>query len=365
MQARGPAEMQPSEVARLLGREPRSPDMRPARDFVRGRTALVTGAGGSIGSELCRELATMGCRKLVALDHSDHALIDLHEALGETRTQIVDILCDVRDGQRLAAAFERTRPDVVIHAAALKHVHMGERHPAESVLTNLVGVRNAVEAAAKAGVEHFLLISSDKAAAPGSVMGASKRLAELYLRNVSATSNMRALSVRFGNVLGSKGSVAPLFARQIAAGGPITITHPDMRRYFMTVQEAVQLILLVLAKGEVESATYLLDMGEPVRIMDIARRMIESARTMTPVKVTGLREGEKLDEELYDDFEEIEPAAIDGVSRIRPASDDYAITAQDITELERVVRATSDDIVRHRVFALLDSRLGQGVSDVG
>lgn len=365
MQAPGPAEMHPDEVSQLLGREPRSPDMRPARDFVRGKTVLVTGAGGSIGSELCRELAAMGCRKLIALDHSDHALIDLHEALGKTRTQIVDVLCDVRDPQRLAAAFERHRPDVVIHAAALKHVHMGERHPAESVLTNLVGVRNAVEAAAKAGVEHFLLISSDKAAAPGSVMGASKRLAELYLRHVSATSPMRALSVRFGNVLGSKGSVAPLFARQIAAGGPITVTHPDMRRYFMTVEEAVQLILLVLAKGDAESATYLLDMGEPVRIMDIARRMIETAGTMTAVTITGLREGEKLDEELFDAFEAVEAAAIEGVSRIRPSSDDFAITAADITELERVVRATSDDIVRHRIFALLDSRLGQGVSDVG
>lgn len=365
MHASAPAEMHRDEVAALLGREPRAPDMRPARDFVRGKTVLVTGAGGSIGSELCRELAAMGCRKLIALDHSDHALIDLRDAIGDSRTQLIDVLCDVRDAQRLAAAFERTRPDVVIHAAALKHVHMGERHPSESVLTNLVGVRNAVEAAAKAGVAHFLLISSDKAAAPGSVMGASKRLAELYLRTVGANSPMRALSVRFGNVLGSKGSVAPLFARQIAMGGPITITHPDMRRFFMTVQEAVQLILLVLAKGEAESATYLLDMGEPVRIMDIARRMIESARTMTAVKVTGLREGEKLDEELFDSFEDVEPSAIDGVSRIRPASADYAITAADITELERVVRATGDDIVRHRVFALLDSRLGQGVSDVG
>jgi FlaA1/EpsC-like NDP-sugar epimerase len=281
------------------------------------------------------------------------------------RVPVVDLLCDVRDAQRLAAAFERTRPDVVIHAAALKHVHMGERHPGESVLTNLVGVRNAVEAAAKAGVDHFLLVSSDKAAAPGSVMGASKRLAELYLRSVGATSKMRTLSVRFGNVFGSKGSMAPLFARQIAGGGPVTITHPDMRRYFMTVQEAVQLILLVLARGGEESATYLLDMGEPVKIMDIARRMIAQANAMTAVEVTGLREGEKLDEELYDAFEVVEPAGIEGVQRVRPASEEFAISAQDIADLERVVRTMSDDIVRHRVFALLDGRLEQGVSEVG
>lgn len=357
--------MRPEDIALVLGREARTSDMRPARDFIRGRTVLVTGAGGSIGSELCRSLAAMGCKKLVALENSDHALIDLQEKLGPTRMPLVDVLCDVRDPQRLTAAMTRTRPDVVIHAAALKHVHMGERHPAESVLTNLVGVRNAVEAAQKAGVEHFLLISSDKAAAPGSVMGASKRLAELYLRSVSAASKMRAVSVRFGNVFGSKGSVAPLFARQIANGGPITITHPDMRRYFMTVEEAVQLILLVLARGDEESATYLLDMGEPVRIMDVARRMIELSDTITPIQITGLREGEKLDEELSDSFEDIEASAIEGVQRVRPASDDHLITAQDIAELERAVRSQSDDIVRHRVFALLDDRLGQGVSEVG
>jgi O-antigen biosynthesis protein WbqV len=364
MQARTD-EMRPEDVALILGRETRAPDMRPARDFVRGRTVLVTGAGGSIGSELCCRLVSMGCRKLVALEHSDHALIDLQEKLRPTRTPVTDILCDVRDAQRLAAACERTRPDIVIHAAALKHVHMGERHPAESVLTNLVGVRNAVEAARRAGAEHFLLISSDKAASPGSVMGAAKRLAELYLRSVGAASDMRAVSVRFGNVFGSKGSVAPLFARQIANGGPITITHPDMRRYFMTVEEAVQLILLVLAEGDEESATYLLDMGDPVKIVDVARRMIELADTITPIEFTGLREGEKLDEELYDAFESVEPARIDGVSRVRPASDEFAITAQDIAELERVVRTQSDDIIRHRIFALLDDRLGQGVSAVG
>jgi FlaA1/EpsC-like NDP-sugar epimerase len=361
----GTVNMRVEDVAALLGRGARSPDMRPAREFVRGKTVLVTGAGGSIGSELCREVVAMGSRKLIALEHSDHALIDLQESLGAIRTPLVDVLCDVRDAQRLSAVFERTRPDVVIHAAALKHVHMGERHPGESVLTNLVGVRNAVEAAAKAGVDHFLLISSDKAAAPGSVMGASKRLAELYLRGVGATSKMRTLAVRFGNVFGSKGSVAPLFARQIASGGPITITHPDMRRYFMTVQEAVQLILLVLARGGEESATYLLDMGEPVKIMDIARRMIAQANAMTAVEITGLREGEKLDEELYDDFEEVEPAGIDGVQRIRPTSEDFTISGEDIAEIERVVRTKGDDIVRHRVFALLDGRLEQGVSDVG
>lgn len=361
----GTVNMHPDDVAVLLGREARSPDMRPARDFVRGQTVLVTGAGGSIGSELCREVVSMGCGKLVALEHSDHALIDLQESLGAVRPPVIDVLCDVRDTQRLTAAFERTRPDVVIHAAALKHVHMGERHPGESVLTNLIGVRNALEAASKAGAGHFLLISSDKAAAPGSVMGASKRLAELYLRSVGATSKMRTLSVRFGNVFGSKGSVAPLFARQIANGGPITITHPDMRRYFMTVQEAVQLILLVLARGGDESATYLLDMGEPVKIVDIARRMIAQKKAMTAVAFTGLREGEKLDEELYDSFEEVEPAGIEGVQRIRPTSEEFAITAEDIAEIERVVRTKSDDIVRHRIFALLDRRLEQGVSDVG
>ena len=280
-----------------------------------------------------------------------------------------DLLCDVRDAQRLNACIARARPDIVIHAAALKHVHMGDRHPAESVLTNLVGVRNALEASAQAHVGRFLLISSDKAAQPGSVMGACKRLAELYVHGCGrafAATGTRTMSVRFGNVFGSAGSVAPIFERQIAAGGPVTITHPDMRRYFMTMLEAVQLILLVCATEDEDTATsYLLDMGEEVRILDLARRMIAKAGANVAITTTGVREGEKLNEELFDEFERVEPSSIEGVSRISPVSADMDIDARDIAELERVARTASDEVVRSRVFALLDSRLQQSVSAAG
>lgn len=364
--------MQAKDVEFLLGRAPRRLDMGPAKYALRDAIVLVTGAGGSIGSALCRELVALGCRKIVALDHSDHALIDTVAMLREDypHADVQEILCDVRDAQRLTACIGRARPDVVIHAAALKHVHMGDRHPAESVLTNLAGVRNAVEASAAAKVQRFLLVSSDKAAAPGSVMGACKRLAELYVHTCAHAMAaqkwpMRLMSVRFGNVFGSAGSVAQVFERQIARGGPVTVTHPDMRRYFMTVQEAVQLILLVCSAEPEDTASYLLDMGDEVRIMDLARRMIERAGAMNPIVTTGVREGEKLNEQLFDAFEQVEPSRIDGVSRIIPASADIAVSAQDITDLEATVRTISDEVVRHRVFALLDSRLGERASATG
>lgn len=365
--------MRLGDVEKLLGRAPRELDMGPARRALRGATVLVTGAGGSIGSELCRQLAAMGCKSVIALDHSDHALIDVTTALRHEFpwVDVQDVLCDVRDAQRIEFCIARLRPDVVIHAAALKHVHMGDRHPTESVLTNLVGVRNTVEAAAKAGVGRFLLISSDKAAAPGSVMGACKRLAELYVngcgREFAARGvKMRMMSVRFGNVFGSAGSVVPIFAQQIAEGRPVTVTHKDMRRYFMTMLEAVQLILLVCAKEEdYGAASYLLDMGEEVRILDLAQRMIAQAGANVPIVTTAVREGEKLNEQLHDEFEKVEPSSVEGVSRIRPASHEMEIGAGDIAELERMVRAVSDEVVRARVFALLDSRLEQSVSAVG
>ena len=373
MKGRGSSEMRPEDVETLLGRAPRALDMAPARRALQGAVVLVTGAGGSIGAELCRQLAAIGCKSIVALDHSDHALIGVTEDLRRDFPwiDVQDVLCDVRDAQRIDFCIARARPDVVIHAAALKHVHMGDRHPAESVLTNLVGVRNTVEASAKAGVGRFLLISSDKAAAPGSVMGACKRLAELYVngcgREFAARGvAMRMMSVRFGNVFGSAGSVVPIFEQQIAAGGPVTITHKDMRRYFMTMLEAVQLILLVCAKEEnYGAASYLLDMGDEVRILDLAQRMIAQAGANVAIVTTAVREGEKLNEQLHDEFEQVAPSTVEGVSRISPASPRMEISGRDIAELERSVRAVSDEVVRGRVFALLDGRLGQSVSAAG
>ena len=364
----------PDAMERLLGRAPNRLDMQPARRFFETRTVLVTGAGGSIGSALCRQLLAIGAAKVVALDSSDHGLIDLIDSVRGTSHagRLREVICDVRDAQRLDACIRRARPDVVIHAAALKHVHMGERHPSECVLTNLIGARNALDAAIAAKAERFVLVSSDKAAAAGSVMGACKRLAELYVADRGREAALlgratRPVAVRFGNVFGSKGSVVPVFKRQIDAGGPLTITHQDMRRFFMSLPEAVQLILAVPALMHERDAgsTFLLDMGEPVRILDLAHRMIAESGKSIKIDITGVREGEKLDEQLFDEHELVEPSDIAGVSRLTPAHATAELPAGAIDEIERTLRALGDDVLRHRVFALLDAHLGTGVAAVG
>lgn len=254
----------------------------------------------------------------------------------------------------------RIEPDVVIHSAALKHVHLGERHPVECVLTNLVGVRNAVGAAAKAGASHFVLISSDKAAAPTCVMGATKRLAELYLYGfqLEEPTPMKMKSVRFGNVLGSQGSVLPRFAAQIEAGGPLEVTHPDMERYFMSSDEAVGLILSVTAL-EQEPGAYFMEMGEPVSIVELGRDLIAKSGQDIDIEFTGLRPGEKLSEQLTDDYDQIEPSTLPSVFRITPASADAYMTTADVAHLEAVARTMENAIVRQRVFAHLDERLNR------
>jgi O-antigen biosynthesis protein WbqV len=275
--------------------------------------------------------------------------------------QTTDALCDVRDSVRLDAWMRRIEPDVVIHSAALKHVHLGERHPVECVLTNLVGVRNALESASNAGASHFMLVSSDKAAAPTCVMGATKRLAELYLNGFQAerTSPMQLKSVRFGNVMGSQGSVLPRFTAQIEAGGPLEVTHPEMERFFMTAEEAVGLILSVAAldHADEESGAYFMEMGAPVSILELGKRLIEASGREIDIVFTGLRPGEKLREQLIDDYETAFPSALPGVFRITPRAADAYLTSADVAHLETIARTMSNAVVRQRVFAHLDHRL--------
>ena len=232
-----------------LGRNEVEFDLAALRSFYANKRILITGAAGSIGSALALELAQLGCTHLAMLDQFDHGLIDIVEHVQRIapKLPVTDALCDVRDSGRLDAWMRRIEPDVVFHSAALKHVHLGERHPVECVLTNLVGVRNALNAAVNAGAGHFMLISSDKAAAPSCVMGATKRLAELHLAGfqLERITPTRMKSVRFGNVIGSQGSVLPRFKAQIEAGGPLEVTHPEMERFFMTADEAVDFILNV------------------------------------------------------------------------------------------------------------------------
>lgn len=353
--------------AALLRRNAVLFDLKRLRSFYRGKRVLVTGAAGSIGSALCKTLAELGCTKLAILDHSDHGLLAVSEAIAKRapHLELAESLCDIRDEARLTVWMRRVKPDLVIHAAALKHVHVGEAHPDECVLTNLVGARNAVRAAMDAGAQRFVLISSDKAAAPGCVMGATKRLAELYLRGLEMEHGRQTQlrSVRFGNVLGSQGSVLPRLEAQIASGGPLEITHPDMQRYFMSSDEAVGLILSIAAldpETDANGAAYFMDMGELVSITDLARDLAQRLGREVPIKITGLRPGEKLKEQLFDDYEETAATILPNVFRVTPKAASGYVTSSDIAALESSARTMMEaPIVRQRVFAQLDNRLGR------
>ena len=345
-----------------LGRPEVGFDLAVLKAFYADKRVLITGAAGSVGSALALELARLGCAHLAMLDQFDHGLLNIVENVRRTapKLQVTEVLCDVRDSGRLDAWMRKIEPDVVIHAAALKHVHLGERHPVECVITNLVGARNALTAAVNAGAGHFMLISSDKAAAPSCVMGATKRLAELHLTGfqMERPTATRLKSVRFGNVLGSQGSVLPRFEAQIEAGGPLEVTHPDMERFFMSAQEAVGLILSVTAL-EGETGSYFMEMGEPVSIMNLGCEMIRNSGKPIDVEITGLRPGEKLREQLVDDYETISSTPLRGVFRVTPSADDAYVTSADVAHLEAMARTMENAVVRQRVFAHLDERLGR------
>jgi FlaA1/EpsC-like NDP-sugar epimerase len=286
-------------ISDLLGRRPVQTDVAAVAGQFAGKRILVTGAGGSIGSELCRQLHRFGPAELIMLDRDESALHAIQLALHGRALLDSDetILADIRDPHRVMEVFEQFRPQIVFHAAALKHLPLLERYPAEAVKSNIFGTRNVLEAAAACGVESFVNISTDKAADPISVLGYSKRVAERLTAHMAGQTSGSYLSVRFGNVLGSRGSVLTALSAQVAAGGPVTVTHPEVTRYFMTVDEAVQLVLQAAVIGS-SGEVLVLDMGEPVRIADIARRL--AARSAHPVDIvfTGLRPGEKLVEDL-------------------------------------------------------------------
>jgi FlaA1/EpsC-like NDP-sugar epimerase len=288
------------DIADLLGRHQVDTDVAEIADYLRGQRVLVTGAGGSIGSELCRQIAAFGPAELMMLDRDESALhavsLSIH---GEARLDLPQaVLADIRDGEALRELFLQRRPDVVFHAAALKHVNMLEQYPAEGWKTNVLGTRNVLEAATAVGVSHFINVSTDKAADPVNVLGRTKRMAERLTATYAQQNEGRFLSVRFGNVLGSRGSVLETFAAQIARGGPLTVTHPDVTRFFMTIPEAVQLVIQAGVIGNGGEAL-VLDMGEPVRIADVAAQLIAMDGRPINILFTGLRPGEKLHEELF------------------------------------------------------------------
>jgi FlaA1/EpsC-like NDP-sugar epimerase len=334
----------------LVGRDEREIDLEVAAGEARGRTVLVTGAAGSIGSELCRLLSNMGPRRLVLVDINESGLFDLAEELRATPgLDLREALVSIVDQDPLLALFADERPDIVFHAAAYKHVPMLESHPAQAVLTNVVGTWNTLRCARAAGVKKFILISTDKAASKHSVMGCTKRVCEQLV--LAYQGPMSCWAVRFGNVVGSRGSVVPLFERQIEHGGPVTITHRDVSRYMMTIGEASALVLSSLATGR-SSHLYMLDMGEPINIFDLAKDLIRSRglRPEQDIKIvfTGLRPGERMTEELLAPEEgwrpTSHPAIREVISPTVGKEEDLAWVVDRLGTLAREGR--SDELVR-------------------
>lgn len=291
----------------LLGREPVVLDLKSIAQKVEGETIVVTGAGGSIGSELCRQLAFFKPQEIVLLGHGENSIysIELELLKKYPYIQFSTEVADVKDRPKMFEVMKKYKPKFVFHAAAHKHVPLMERNPEEAVKNNIYGTKNIAEAAAKENVDTFVMVSTDKAVNPTSVMGATKRIAEMVVQDLALKSKTRFVAVRFGNVLGSRGSVIPLFKQQIKQGGPVTVTHPDMERYFMTIPEASRLVIQAgsLAKG---GEIFVLDMGEPVKIVDLAKNLIElSGFTENEIKIefSGIRPGEKLYEELLNEDE--------------------------------------------------------------
>ena len=379
-------QIRPIAIEDLLGR-PQTPLDRPAMQrLIEGRRVLVTGAGGSIGAELTRQIATFRPVQLTLCDNSEFNLYSIDMELAEHFPELPRkaLIGDVRDRARVERLFAEARPDLVFHAAALKHVPMVEFNPLEGLHTNVLGTRNVANACRRAGVAAMVLVSTDKAVNPPNVMGASKRLAESYCQalDLLRQSNgkdgeakaevTRFITVRFGNVLGSTGSVVPLFQRQLAAGGPLTVTHPEMTRYFMTIREAVELVLQASALG-IESppqeagCIYVLEMGDPVKIVDLARQMIRLTGLRpdkdVEIRFTGLRPGEKLHEELFHGSEALMPTSHPGLRLAAPRTADAELLGRSLDELAALVQQGERDKALNLLRRLVPEFRGDRATD--
>ncbi len=342
-------EIRPIDLEDLLGRPQRVLDRELMQKFLQGRKVLITGAGGSIGSELARQVANYSPSHLLLLDYSEYQLYAIDEEIGNLAPHVMKspLMLDVRDRTALEAMFEEHKPEIIFHAAAIKHVPLAERHVMETLHTNVLGTRNMADLAIEYGAKAFVLISTDKAVMPSSVMGASKRAAERYCQSLALTQaklTTAIVTVRFGNVLGSTGSVVPLFQKQLERGGPVTVTDPEMTRYFMTIREAVELVIegvaVTTAQKLDKSSIYVLDMGEPVRILQLAEQVIRLAgrkpHEEIKIEYTGIRPGEKLHEELFYPEEEPEPTIYEGLLKAKPYQSEKVI-GKHIHELEKLI----------------------------
>lgn len=355
--------LEPVRPEDLLGRRELVRNMQPIENLIAGTKLLVTGAGGTIGSELVRQCALLEPAHMTVIDSSEHNLyqIDLMLRSKFPHIEVSSLLSDVRDAKCMQRIISSAQPDVVIHAAALKQVPLMEMNPCEAVLSNAGGAANVATAAKLAGVKHFVFISTDKAVAPDNVMGSTKRLAEIAIARIAAGSGMATSMVRFGNVLGSSGSVVPLFEQQIAEGGPVTVTHPNITRFFMTVEEAVYLVLQAAAlhKNTDKAATYVLDMGRPVRIQSLAESMIRMKGHVPggQIKIvhTGLRPGDKMHERLTYDHEDMQQTSVSGVQEVLAQDLDYPAFE---VALNSLIRAAGErDVVTtlYQLTALIEN----------
>jgi FlaA1/EpsC-like NDP-sugar epimerase len=332
------------EIQDLLRRDPIKTDVAQVASLVKNKVVMVTGAGGSIGSELCRQLARLEPARIVAVGRGENSIFELLQEFSRSfpHIEIESVIADVRDHSRMSRVLSAARPFSVFHAAAHKHVPLMEANVAEAVLNNVLGTKNVVTLCAELGVEHFVLISTDKAVRPTSVMGATKRIAEHLVHQCAVEGRSGYVSVRFGNVLGSRGSVVPTFMRQIADGGPVTITHPDMTRYFMTIPEAVQLVLQSAALGD-RGEVFVLDMGEPVRVYDLATDLIRLSGLEPDVdievRLTGARPGEKLFEELFFKGDHVAPTIHPKILRARDAE----TSCNNDDEIANLIRAAREN----------------------
>lgn len=346
------------QVEDLLGRDPVSVDLEEVAGYVAGETVLVTGAGGSIGSEICRQIARFNPGKLILLGHGENSIFDIEQELRGEHPGIdyITEILDIKDREKVFLVFNRYKPGVVFHAAAHKHVPLMERNPEEALKNNVVGTQNLAEAADEVKVKTFVAISTDKAVNPTSVMGATKRTAEMLIQSLDLRSQTKFVAVRFGNVLGSRGSVIPTFKRQIAQGGPVTVTHPDMVRYFMTIPEASQLVIQAGAMGQ-GGEIFILDMGKPVKIVDLAKDLIRLSGFEPDVDIkiqfTGIRPGEKLFEELLTAEEGVTSTKHSRIFVAKP----NGIDVKRLEELTHVVRERGSFLTRDEVIELLQTMI--------
>jgi len=357
-------QIRPVQVEDVLGREPVEVDLRSIAGYLSGETVLVTGAGGSIGAELCRQIARVGPARLILVEHSESALFDIErELVGERGfPAVATVLGDCGDRAKMSQIFERYRPTVVFHAAAYKHVALLEANPLEAVRNNALATRGIADVAVEYGAGRFVLVSTDKAANPKNLLGQSKALCEWIVEAYGHRQDVptRFVAVRFGNVLNSSGSVIPIFRRQIEKGGPVTVTHPEMTRYFMTIPEAVSLIVQAGAIGG-RGQVYVLDMGEPVKIIDLAHNMIrlsgKEPETDIEISFVGVRPGEKLHEELWTDGETVGPTSHPKILRAARPPIDVEWLEEELAELERMVsRGETLDVVSKLAAMLREPR---------